>query len=58
MNKHLKVYAKPVLGCKRPTAWIQEDNRLTKIATFTNDEAVELFVEFLREAGLVVKNYD
>lgn len=58
MNKHLKVYAKPAFGCKRPTAWIQEDNRLTKIATFTNDEAVELFAEFLREAGLIVKNYD
>ena len=58
MNKHLKIYAKPVLGCKRPTAWIQENNRLTKIATFSSDEAVELFVEFLRETGLVVKIYD
>ena len=45
-------------GCKRKSAWVYDGKQKTKIAEFTNDEAVELFKEFAREAGLIVKNYD
>lgn len=43
-------------GCK--TAWVYDGKQKTKIAEFASDEAVELFKEFAREAGLIVKNYD
>lgn len=43
-------------GCK--TAWAYDGRKKTKIAEFTSNEAVELFKEFAREAGLIVKNYD
>lgn len=43
-------------GCK--TAWVYDGKQKTKIAEFVSDEAVELFKEFAREAGLIVKNYD
>ena len=45
-------------GCKRQTAWVYDGKQKTKIAEFVSDEAVELFKEFAREAGLIVKNYD
>ena len=43
-------------GCK--TAWAYDGKHKIKIAEFVSDEAVELFREFPREAGLIVKNYD
>ena len=43
-------------GCK--TAWAYDGKQKTKIAEFVSDEAVELFKEFAREAGLIVKNCD
>lgn len=45
-------------GCKRQSAWVYDGNKKIKIAEFASNEAVEIFREFSREAGLIVKNYD
>ena len=54
MRKELKIYDSGTLGFKKPTIWIAEGNKITKIGTFTNRNTVEKFFQWCKEAGIKI----
>lgn len=54
MSKELKIYDGGMIGYKKPTIWIKEGNKITKIGTFTNRNAFKKFFQWCKEAGIKI----
>lgn len=43
------------VGYAKPILWVEEGNTRTKIASFKNKEAVDMFMDWAEESGLIYK---
>lgn len=57
-NYTLAVYLSPVLGCKKPSLWIESYNKMIKLASFIDAERAQLFIDYWEEKGIPIEVYD
>ena len=43
------------IGYKKPILWVEEGNQRIKIASFNNEEAVNLFIEWSKENNFEIE---
>lgn len=57
-NYTLAVYLSPVLGCKKPSLWIENYNKMIKLASFIDAERAQMFIDYFEEKGIPIGTYD
>lgn len=53
----LSVHMTPVLGCKKPSLWIENYNKMIKLASFVDAERAQMFTDYLKEKGIPIDTY-
>lgn len=54
----LSVHMTPVLGCKKPSLWIENYNKMIKLASFIDAERAQMFIDYFEEKGIPIGTYD
>lgn len=57
-NPILSVHMPPVLGCKKPSLWIENYNKMIKLASFVDAERAQMFIDYFEEKGIPIDTYD
>ena len=56
-NTTLSVHMTPVLDCKKPSLWIENYNKMIKLASFVDAERAQLFIDYWEEKGIPIDTY-
>lgn len=54
----LSVHMAPVCGCKKPSLWIENYNKMIKLASFIDAERAQMFIDYFEEKGIPIGTYD
>lgn len=54
----LSVHMTPVLGCKKPSLWIENSCQMIKLASFVDKERAQIFIDYWEEKGIPIDTYD
>ena len=53
----LSVHMSPVLGCKKPSLWIENYNKMIKLGSFIDAEMAQIFIDYWEEKGIPIDTY-
>ena len=57
-NTTLSVEMSPIFGYKKPSLWIENYNKMIKLASFIDAERAQMFINYCEEKGIPIGTYD
>lgn len=53
----LSVNMSPIFGYKKPSLWIENYNKMIKLASFIDAERAQMFIDYFEEKGIPIDTY-